>query len=99
MTIGIVDDTQRTAARVVGATYVVALIPAVFTEFYVRGQLLVSGNAAQTALNVGAHERLFRLGIASNLAVFAIDIALITALYVVLNPINRSLALAHIIHE
>ena len=93
MTIGIVDDTQRTAARVVGAAYVVALIPAVFAEFYVRGQLLVSGNAAQTALNVVAHERLFRLGIASNLAVFTIDIALITALYVVLNPINRSLAL------
>jgi hypothetical protein len=93
MTIGIVDDTQRTAARVVGAAYVVALIPAVFAEFYVRGQLVVSGNAAQTALNVVAHERLFRLGIASNLAVFAIDIALITALYLVLNAINRSLAL------
>ena len=93
MTIGIVDDTQRTAARVVGAAYVVALIPAVFAEFYVRGQLLVSGNAEQTALNIVAHERLFRLGIASNLAVFAIDVALIAALYVVLEPINRGLAL------
>jgi hypothetical protein len=93
MTIGIVDDTQRTAARVVGAAYVCALVPAVFAEFYVRGQLVVSGNTAQTALNIVAHERLFRLGIAGNLAVFAIDIALITALYVVLKPINRSLAL------
>ena len=93
MTIGIIDDTQRTAARVVGAAYVVALIPAVFAEFYVRGQLLVSGNAQQTALNIVAHERLFRLGIASNLAVFAINVALIAALYVVLKPINRGLAL------
>ncbi len=93
MTIGMPDDTQRTAARVVGAAYLVALVPAVFAEFYVRGQLVVAGNAAQTALNIVAHERLFRLGIASNLAAFAIDIALITALYVVLNPIHRSLAL------
>ncbi len=93
MTIGMPDDTQRTAARVVGAAYLVALVPAVFAEFYVRGQLVVAGNAAQTALNIVAHERLFRLGIASNLAVFAIDITLITALYLVLNPINRSLAL------
>jgi hypothetical protein len=93
MTIGVPDDTQRTAARVVGAAYLVALVPAVFAEFYVRGQLVVAGNAAQTALNIVAHERLFRLGIASNLAVFAIDIALITALYLILNPINRSLAL------
>jgi uncharacterized protein DUF4386 len=93
MTIGMPDDTQRTAARVVGAAYLIALVPAVFAEFYVRGQLVVAGNASQTALNIVAHERLFRLGIASNLAVFAIDIALITALYVVLNPIHRSLAL------
>jgi hypothetical protein len=93
MTLGTVDDTQRTAARVVGAAYVAALVPAVFAEFYVRGQLVVSGNPAQTALNIVAHERLFRLGVASNLAVFAIDIALITALYVVLKQINQSLAL------
>jgi len=87
------DETQRKAARIVGATYLCALAPAVFAEFYVRGRLVVSGNAAQTAFNIVAHERLFRLGIASNLAVFAINIALITALYVVLNPIHRSLAL------
>jgi hypothetical protein len=93
MTIGMPDDTQRTAARVVGAAYLIALAPAVFAEFYVRGQLVVAGNAAQTAVNIVAHERLFRVGIASNLAVFAIDIALITALYIVLNPINKTLAL------
>jgi Domain of unknown function (DUF4386) len=93
MTIGMPDETQRTAARVVGATYLIALVPAVFAEFYVRGQLVVAGNAAQTALNIVAHERLFRLGIASNLAVFAVDIALIAALYVVLKPVNGSLAL------
>src|SRR6195256_455307 len=40
-----------------------------------------------------AHERLFRLGTASNLTVFAIDVVLIMALYVVLMPVNRSLAL------
>ena len=93
MTIGVIDDSQRRAAKVVGFAYLFALVPAIFAEFYVRGQLVVSDNAAQTALNIVAHERLFRLGIAGNLAVFAIDVALITALYVVLKPINRSLAL------
>ena len=51
MTVGIVDDTQRTAARVVGDAYVCALVPAVFAELYVRGQLVVSGNTAQTGLD------------------------------------------------
>jgi hypothetical protein len=87
------DSSQRKAARLVGITYLCALAPAVFAEFFVRGQLVVSGDAAQTALNIVAHERLFRLGIASNLAVFALDVVLITSLYVVLAPVNRSLAL------
>src|SRR4029453_1919460 len=43
--------------------------------------------------NIMAHERLFRLGTASNLTGFALDVVLIIALYVVLMPVNRSLAL------
>lgn len=93
MTIAIIDPAQRKAAKIVGLSYLLALVPAVFAEFYVRGQLIVSGNAAQTASNIVAHERLFRLGIASNLAVFAIDMVLITALYVVLESVNQPLAL------
>jgi len=93
MAIADIDDSQRQAAKVVGFAYLGALLPAIFAEFYVRGNLVVSANAAQTALNIGAHERLFRLGIAGNLAVFAIDVALITALYLVLRPVNPRLAL------
>ena len=92
MTTRIIDASQRRAAKVVGFAYLCALLPAIFAEFYVRGQLIVSNNAAQTALNILARERLFRLGIASNLAVFAIDVVLITALYLVLKPIEPSLA-------
>ena len=88
-----IDESQRKAARVVGLTYLFAVPPALFAEFYVSSQLIVYNNAAETARNIMAHERLFRLGIASNLIVFAVDVVLITALYVVLRPINRNLAL------
>jgi len=91
--IGTIDESQRKAAKVVGFTYLCALVPAIFAEFYVRAHLVVFDNAAQTALNIEGHERLWRLGIASNLTVFAVDVALIAALYVVLKPVNRSLAL------
>jgi hypothetical protein len=93
MTIGTVDESQRKAATVVGLSYLFALPPAIFAEFYVRAQLIADGNAAQTARNITAHERLFRLGTASNLTVFAVDVVLIIALYVVLRPVNRSVAL------
>src|SRR5437867_2938671 len=93
MTIGTIDESQRRAARVVGFSYLFALPPAIFAEFYVRAHLITFGDAAQTARNIMAHERLFRLGTASNLTVFAIDVVLIIALYVVLMPVNRGLSL------
>ncbi|HMH32817.1 MAG TPA: DUF4386 domain-containing protein [Puia sp.] len=93
MKIRTIDDSQRKAAKVVGFAYLFALVPAIFAEFYARGHLIVFDNAAQTAQNIVEHERVFRFGIASNLTVFAVDIALITALYVVLKPVNRMLAL------
>jgi hypothetical protein len=93
MKIGTIDESQRKAATVVGLSYLFALPPAIFAEFYVRAHLIAFDNAAQTARNIVAHERLFRLGTASNLTVFALDVVLIMALYVVLMPVNRSLAL------
>jgi hypothetical protein len=93
MTIGTIDAAQRRAATVVGWSYLLALPPAIFAEFYVRTRLIAFDNAAETARNILAHERLFRLGTASNLTVFALDVALIIALYVVLMPVNRTLAL------
>jgi uncharacterized protein DUF4386 len=89
----IIDDSQKQAARVVGIAYLAALPPAVFAEFFVRNRLVDPGNAAQTALNIVAHERLFRLGIAANLVTFALDVALIAALYLVLRPVSRLAAL------
>ena len=74
------DEIQRRWARVVGVSYVFALAPAVFAEFYVKGRL-VSDNAIVTAQNIIAPERVYRLGIASNLLVFATDVVLVTALY------------------
>ncbi|HAF23188.1 MAG TPA: DUF4386 domain-containing protein [Blastocatellia bacterium] len=93
MTISSVDESQRKAARVVGLAYLLGNPPAIFAEFYVLGRLIVYNNAVDTARNIMAHERLFRLGTASNLTVFAIDVVLITALYVVLKSVNRNLAL------
>ncbi len=87
------DESQRKAARVVGLSYLLALLPAIFAEFFVSDRLIVYDNAAETARNIIAHERLFRLGIAANLLVFAIDVVLITALFVVLERVNRHLVL------
>jgi hypothetical protein len=92
MTSNTIDESQRAAARVVGFAYLLAMVTAIL-GFYIRGHLIVSGDVAATARNIIAHEPLFRLGIASDLVTFVTDIALIAALYVVLKPVNRNLAL------
>jgi hypothetical protein len=84
---------QRTAARVVGGLYLFTMVTANFAEFYARGRLIVSGDAAQTAKNIAASERLFRLGTVSNLITFAAVVVMVVALYVVLKPVNRNVAL------
>lgn len=83
------------AARLAGLLYLVAMATGLFAEFYVHfpTSLIVAGNAAKTAGNILANERLYRIGIANNIITFTIDVVLIWALYVLLRTINRSLAL------
>lgn len=88
------SDAQRRAAVAVGVAYLAALPLAVFPELYVRSGLIVDGDITGTAQNIAAHIQLFRLGIASNVAVFAVDVVLIAGLYVALKPVNQGLAIA-----
>jgi hypothetical protein len=87
------EPAQHTAAKVAGFLYLLTMVTANFAEFYARGRLIVAGDTAQTAKNIAASERLFRLGIVSNLITFASVVILLLALYVVLKPINRNVAL------
>lgn len=85
----------KNTGRLAGLLYLVAMATGLFAEFYVRfpSSLVVGGDAAATASNIMAHERLYRIGIANNILTFSIDVVLIWALYVILRPVNRNLAL------
>ncbi len=89
-----IEAPQRKAAVLVGITYFFGHIPAIFAEFLVTARIIDYDNAAVTARNIIEHETLFRLGIASNLIVFMADVALIAALFVILERVNRNIALA-----
>ncbi|MBZ5568594.1 MAG: DUF4386 domain-containing protein [Acidobacteriia bacterium] len=56
-------------------------------------RLIVAGKAAETARNIMAHERLFRISIVCDLVYCAGLVVLLTALYVILKPVSRGLAL------
>lgn len=90
---GIIDESQRKAARVAGFAYLFSLAIEVTHEFAISPRLIVAGNAAATAQNIVAHERLFRLGVAFDLLYATGTVVLLTALYVILRPVSRNLAL------
>ncbi len=60
---------------------------------FVRAHLIVLNDAVQTAHNIVASERLFRISIATDLCGFASDAVLAAAFYVLLKPVNRGIAL------
>jgi hypothetical protein len=87
-----IDNSQRTAAKVVGLAYLITFATVVYVHFGILWRL-ITGNAAETARNILAHEQFFRTGVALNLLFCAGIFVLITALYVVLKPVNNGLAL------
>jgi len=93
MTRRTIEPAQQTAAKVAGFTYLFTLATVVFAYFGIQGRLIVGGNAAETVRNIMAHERLLRISIACELIYCAGVVVLLTALYVILKPVNRSLAL------
>jgi hypothetical protein len=93
MSIGPIDDSQRTAARVAGFAYLITFATVVYVNFGIHDRLIVENNAAETARNILAHERLFRIGIAGDLVYCGGVVVLLTALYVILKPVNGGLAL------
>jgi hypothetical protein len=92
MTTSSIDKSQQTAAKVTAFAYLLTFATVVYVHYGILWRL-ITGNTAETARNILANERLFRIGLAGNL-VFCVGVfVLLTALYVVLKPVNKGVAL------
>lgn len=83
----------RRVARLAGLLYLTIIVAGIFAEFVVRSSLIVSGDAAATAENIMASAGLFRAGIAGDLIMILADVLIAILFYVLLKPVNRTLAL------
>jgi hypothetical protein len=93
MTVAGIDDSQRKAAKLAGFAGLLPIPFLLYANFGIHEQLIVEGDVAQTAQNIIAHETLFRIGIACDLIYTAGVMVSLAALYVVLKPVDRTLAL------
>jgi hypothetical protein len=90
---GAVKISPQVYARTAGVLYLINIACGIFGELFVRGHLVVAGDAAATAHNIVASEFLFRLGIAGDLIMHVTDVPMAVIFYVLLKPVSKDLSL------
>src|SRR4030095_17065546 len=94
MTTSVIDNSQRTAAKIVGIAGICAFVLVVFGNYVLLEPLVVPRNAVDTARNILAHQTQFRFALVCFITYGIGGVVLITSLYVILAAVNRGLALA-----
>ncbi|MCF8395682.1 MAG: DUF4386 domain-containing protein [Melioribacteraceae bacterium] len=88
------DISLRNAAIMAGIGYFIMFVAAIFSNFIVRGKLILADNFALSLQNIVDNEMQFRISIVSDfLFVLPFDVLLALALYVFLKPVNKSISL------
>jgi hypothetical protein len=80
-------------ARIAGGLYLIVIVGGIFAEIFVRGRLVVHGDAAATAHNIQAHELLYRLGFAVEVFYLACNVPLTIIFYGLFKVVNKNVAL------
>jgi hypothetical protein len=87
----------RNPGRVAGLWYLLLCVIGPLRLIYIPSKLFVHGNAAATANNIAAHERLFRLGIAADLIGAVVLVFLTLAFYRLFKGVDQYLAVLVVI--
>ena len=87
------ETSPRVLARIGGALYLIVIVIGLFGEAFVRGKIVVSGDASATAANLRSMESLWRFGIAAEFVLLTCALSMVVVLYVLLRPVSRNLAL------
>ncbi|MDQ6889681.1 MAG: DUF4386 domain-containing protein [Bacteroidota bacterium] len=86
------NSIQKTA-RMGGLLYLLLILAGMFAEIFVRGKLIVAGDAIATANNIMASQFLWRMGIVADLVMHLCDVPIMLIIYILLRPVNKNLAL------
>lgn len=90
------NSLNRTA-RTAGIMYLIYIVITIFADVILRSKIIIFGDAAATAKNVIASETLFRLSFVIDLISIVFFLLAAWCLYVLLQTVNRGLALLFLI--
>src|SRR5947208_12716475 len=89
----ITQFSPRRVARTIGVLFLLTILGGVFAQGFISERLIVFSDAAATANNILTHRGLYQLGFTVYLIEMACQIATAALWYVLLRPVNRSIAL------
>ena len=89
----IIDTSQHKAVKVAGFMFLFSFLAPFLNWTFVLSKFIVAENVIATANNIMANEFQFRIGITIELIMSVGLIVLGLALYIILKPVNRNLAL------
>jgi Domain of unknown function (DUF4386) len=88
------EVSPRLKARIAGLLYLIVIAGGLFAEIFVRGRLVVHGDAAATAANILAHPTLYRSGFAVELFYCAFcNVPIAVIFYDLFKVVDRGAAL------
>jgi hypothetical protein len=86
-------NTNKNVARMAGFLYLMYIVAEILADVFGSSPLIVFGDAAATAGNIVAHGWQFRIGFVGELLVNVLFFLTAWALYALLKPVNKNLAL------
>ena len=87
------QTSPRLLGRISALLILLGIVTGIFAQGFVSDRLIVSGDAAATARNILANQGLYRLGFTVFLVEMVAQVAKTAVWYVLLRPVNRSIAL------
>lgn len=90
-------NSTRNPGRIAGYWYLLLVFIGPLRLIYIPGKLFVNEDAAATARNIAAHQMLFRLGMAADLAGAVVLVLLSLAFYRLFERVDRNLAMQALI--
>jgi len=85
--------TNKKTARIAGLLYLIYIVVSIFANVLGRSKLIIMGDAATTAQNIISSAWQFRIGFVLDLVSAVLFFLTAWALYVLLKPVNKNLAL------
>jgi Domain of unknown function (DUF4386) len=87
----------RATARLAGLLYFINAACGLWAEVFVRGKVMVSGDAATTAANILANQTLYRSDFAADLVSMVMELFIALLFYRLFRPVSRGLAIGFVL--